>query len=116
MWIRPHLARDWPTLSEPVLLADCPLESLEEPSVSASVTHPASTAGELTGVLVYFELELSPGVCLSTHPEHAGTECHWRNLVWVAPPGLQLRPGDRFKLTYRAVVPGARGGVSVSRS
>jgi protein arginine N-methyltransferase 1 len=113
-YIRPSWARKWRPVSDPVLLADCDLAAMESGRIEKAAVAVANVAGCLDGVLVYFELQISEGCRVSTHPAEAGIRSNWRCAVWLPGRPVPLKPGERFTLTYRRNVPGAPGGVTVS--
>jgi Ribosomal protein L11 methyltransferase (PrmA) len=114
-YIKPHWTGDWQTLSEPILLADLDLKVTGQFVVDNTTAVIANAAGQLDGVIVYFELELGPTIRLSTHPSQADENCSWRSPVWVFGEPLFLQPGNRFAVTYKYRVPEAQEGVSVAR-
>jgi hypothetical protein len=115
LYQRPHKVRAWKTLKDPVELARLDFATAESAAVEATVVTTASAAGELNGLLVYFDADLSPGARISTHPAAADEHCCWRVPVWILPRPLVTQPGDRLEITYRHRAPGGRGRVTVSR-
>jgi hypothetical protein len=73
-------------------------------------------AGQLNGVVAYFEAELAPFVSLSTDPEHAPRESSWRNPVWFYNDPLSVREKDSLTLSFSYRVPGRPNGVTISRA
>jgi hypothetical protein len=114
-FIRPSRARSWTALAEPALLADLALESAQ-PIVERSVFAAATAAGEVNGVLVYFELELSPWTHLSVAPDRADEACSWLVPVWVLPHPVSVVAGDRLVISYTHRGPGMAGRVTVRRA
>src|SRR5215204_5394952 len=112
---RPQKARDWETISEPILLAEVDLSEVERLMIDRTVTVSAGTSGILNGLLVYFELDLGPTTRLSTHPDGVDENCHWRSMVWVLDP-LLLTAGERFTITYQYRATGATYNVAVARA
>lgn len=107
------IARDWKTLSDPGLLADIDLKSLKNLTIDNATTVITSMAGRVDGVLIYFDINLSPTVQLSTHPTRVQRSNSWRNTVWVCPQPPQVRSGDCLEMTYRYRAGGARAEVAV---
>jgi predicted O-methyltransferase YrrM len=99
--VDPYLARSWEAVATPVLLADIDLKAIEAISIENEVVFEATSAGELTGVLVYFELDLGPTTTLSLHPARVAPDNHWRCSLFVLLPGFTVAAGDRFAMTYR---------------
>lgn len=113
-YIRPQLAHDWPVLGDPILFADIDLKEIRRFTVSGRHPFTATDAGRLSGMLVYFELELGGGVRLSTHPAEADDHNCWSSPVWVFPDAPDVRPGQGLWATYSYRVPGRRNGVQIS--
>jgi hypothetical protein len=67
-FIKPHKARSWMALSEPVLLADVDLNKADQLMIDNSVAATAYTSRRLDGLLAYFELGLGPTTRLSIPP------------------------------------------------
>jgi hypothetical protein len=97
----PAAARGWKCLGDPVLLAQIDMASFSQTSLDVNAVGVAAAAGKISGVMIFFEAELSPGNRLSTHPERASKNCHWRNFVQVLPAPFSVKPGDRFAVSYR---------------
>jgi 2-polyprenyl-3-methyl-5-hydroxy-6-metoxy-1,4-benzoquinol methylase len=107
----PHRARGWPVLSAPVALADIDFATADAPAVGGGATVPATAAGRLNGVLVYFDLEIAPAIELTTHPHLAEEHCSWRNGVWLVPEAFEAQVGDAFTVAYAHT--GIRGEVRI---
>jgi protein arginine N-methyltransferase 1 len=112
---QPQHAAGWTAIAEPVLLAEIDFSTVQQTTVEHTGAGTASVAGELSGVLTYFELDLGPGTVLSTHPKRADPANHWDCLVWVAAPAVTLQAGDRFAVTYRYRVPGTEDRLQVAK-
>jgi predicted RNA methylase len=98
--IRPNTARRWTSIAGPVLLAEAGLKTFQQWTFKNSRTVEATTTGRLDGMIVYFEVDLSPTIRLSTDPAKADRNCSWHSRVWVFPEPLRLKAGDRFEVTY----------------
>jgi len=99
--------RHWPARSEPVLLAELDLSTLETPQVDVTVTAVATGSGAVNGVVGYFEAQLSPGVVLSTSPALEPAPTSWGAPIWLLPEPAELRREREFSLRY---VYGGGGG------
>ena len=88
-------------LAAPVLMATADLHAGEITTVTADSSFVATASGQVHGLLLYFDLELAPGVRLSTHPDRVEGNCHWRFPLWVLPKSLVLKSGDRYSLIDR---------------
>jgi hypothetical protein len=111
----PASARSLPAISEPLLLADVDLGAFDEVSVATEETTIAADDGELNGVLVHFELELAPGLVLSTDPRTTMATSSWRNPVWIFNEAITLRTGDAFGVRFSYRAPGESNGVRIDR-
>ncbi len=115
-YVAPQRARKWRTLGDPILLAEVDFKTAQDLVIDQTTTLTAMTAGRFNGLLVYFDLELSPRQHLSTHPTEATAECHWRDPVWLLADSFTVRAGEQFAVTYRYGVAGAQGRVSVTKT
>lgn len=116
IFARPHQPRDWVRLSEPVLLADVDFSTGHPPRVVSENLILATQQGLINGIVVYFELELSPGVILSVDPKTVGEDCSWRLPVWLLPAPLEVKPGDRLRCTYAYGAENRHGRVSIAKA
>lgn len=96
----PHDIRDWPTLSDPILLADLDLSGAQHPLVNEATEFTIKRDGLLSGMLTYFELDVGGGQQLTTAPEKAGEKNSWAVKVYLngAPP--KVKTGDKYKAIY----------------
>lgn len=114
--IKPYIARDWQTLSEPVLLEDIDLKAVRQLLIDKTATTIATASGQLNGLLVYFEVELGPTTHLSIHPAQVESDSFRYSPVWILDRPLSLQVGERFAVTYKYRVSGAQGRVTVSHA
>lgn len=98
---RPQVARGWPTLSDPVLLAEFDLQSITDQHVSQTIHVNAQASGQLDGLLLYFDLTLGPNTHFSTHPKQADDQNHWDSPLRRVDPPLILESGDPFEIHYQ---------------
>jgi len=113
--IKPQNAKDWETLSEPIMMAEVDLREVERLMIDSSVTVDATSSGVLNGLLVYFELDIGPTTRLSTHPAQADRDCSWFSMVWVLDP-LAIKVNDQLNVTYQYRAKGASQKVAVARA
>jgi protein arginine N-methyltransferase 1 len=97
---KPDTIGEWTVLSEPAPLLRVDLTTVDLSPLEGTATHTATGSGRLNGVVLYFEAALSPTTRFTTHPLQKPRAAHWINPVWVF-PGVDLKSGDRFKLTLR---------------
>jgi SAM-dependent methyltransferase len=96
----PDEVRGWEALSEPVLLVELDLATVETLDIDVNVPATATRSGIATGAFAFFEAQLSPGVVLSTSPTAPERVTSWAVPVWLAPAPTELRRGEHFGLEY----------------
>ena len=94
-------ARRWKFLSGPVVLAEVDFKKARHLRINRKANFTSETEGKLNGLVVHFDLELSPKTHLSTDPLETNRKDHWGNPVWMLPEELLLKRGDSFQVTYR---------------
>ncbi|MBI3928042.1 MAG: 50S ribosomal protein L11 methyltransferase [Armatimonadetes bacterium] len=94
----PQALREVALLAEPVVLLDLDLAQPIDASYQQMVTLKALRAGRANGLLLAMEVELSPGIVLSTHPHHATHDNHWRSPLWLHRDSFWLEAGDEFEV------------------
>lgn len=114
--VRPYDARDWPTFSPPVLLAEVNLMNVEGLELRIDLPFTATADGMINATLVYFETELGPTTSLSLHPAAASDDTFRYLPVRLLREPLPVRAGERLTMTYRYRVPGEPDGVNVTRA
>lgn len=100
--IAPQHTNTWDRLHAPIRLANVDLHHYRDQRINFSETVTTSTSGLLNGLLVYFEVQLSSQTRLSTHPDKAGFDNHWRSPVWGVFPTINLQVGDAITVQYEA--------------
>lgn len=98
---RPQDLRGWPTLGPPVLLAEYDLLAIRDTALEQRAEGILDQPGALGAVLLYFELDLAPGITLSTAPNQATAGNHWRSPLWLAAEPIPITPPRRWRVTYR---------------
>jgi len=93
-------ARNWPRLTEPVLLAELDLTLAHHTEVKTQTEVPVTASGELNGIVVFFEAQLSRSVQLSIHPSEATQDNSWASKIWIAGMPVALEVGDNLGLRY----------------
>jgi hypothetical protein len=99
--VNSYETRAWKRLAEPVVLADLDLRREQAEPPEQVVDLPVTTAGSVTGLLVYFDAELGPEVHLSLHPDVAPSSNSWGNLLHLLARPLDVAAGDTLRLRYR---------------
>jgi hypothetical protein len=97
----PHEVREWPVLAEPLMLANLDLSGASLPLVNEAAELAITAAGSLSGLLVYFELDVAPGKRLTTSPAVADETSSWWVKVWLSETPVAVKPGDKLKVSYR---------------
>lgn len=82
-------------------LADAEFSPAWRTVLSSSPQVEIETAGEWTGLRVFFETELSPGIHLVTDPRVRTEDKpdHWGNPVWLVPT-RPVTPGQRWTVDF----------------
>jgi hypothetical protein len=114
-FINSFSARDWKTISEPLLLAEVDLKNLNDLIIDKTILFTANTSGTLNGLVEYFGLELGPTARFSTYPTQVDEANHWDSPVWIFSDPFSVEPGDKFTVTYQYRKTEDRTKVSVSR-
>jgi 16S rRNA G966 N2-methylase RsmD len=115
MLLDPETASNLAPLSDPVVVADLDLTAFQAVQVEGDATIPVQTRGALNGVLLYFDIALTPSLSISTDPTGSTLESSWRTPVWYYNEPLTVREGDEVRVAFRYRVPGQPNGVSVSK-
>ncbi|WIM96428.1 50S ribosomal protein L11 methyltransferase [Actinoplanes oblitus] len=96
---RPEVVQKWPVCSGPSELYQVDL-SRDVHDLGTTCTVTADRAGEVSGVVVYFEARLGPTTTFSSAPWGGSERSHWYTAVWALPEVLTLEPGDQVDLAY----------------
>lgn len=92
------VAREFPALADAAMVSDA---DLSQPFGSALDTHVdfvATAPGRLNGILIYFDLMLSPGVLFTTERHTAEDTNSWGHRVLALSTSLDVTPGDVVSL------------------
>lgn len=114
-YLKPQHARDWHALHPGVELAEIDFECETPLALERSAEIVITEDGLLSGVLVYFELELGPTARLSSHPRLADARNHWRSPVWVPREPLALRAGDGLRIRFQYGMERRRSTLALER-
>lgn len=110
--ISPQKASQWHTVARPSLLTEIALDREFEVAATAPASFVAERAAARLGLLVYFDVEMSPSVTLTTSPERTRDTNHWGCCVWCFPGKPSIAAGERVDFEY--VHDGARVEVRLS--
>lgn len=86
-------------LAAPALLETVELGGSAPSRRTLSAEWTVASAEELSGIVQWFELQLSPSVVLSTAPDSPPT--HWRQIFYPLEQPQQVRVGQRVALTLK---------------
>jgi hypothetical protein len=100
-WMDASRVRRWPPLAAPALLAEIDLAALDDAAAGGEADVTVRKNGTLGGLVLYFDLRLSPSVSHSTDPRHAGADNHWLNPVYLFVEPMELRRGETVRISYR---------------
>jgi hypothetical protein len=98
--VKGTVARGWPRLSPPVMLADLDLTGVTTTSLDAEVEVAIEKHGRLDGALLHFEAVLGPGIAISSDPMRARDDNSWPNVLTLVQP-TTVQPNDRVLMNYR---------------
>jgi len=120
--INPSMAREWQPISEPVLIMElsfgaggvasssshegddldaiAPRKEQNNTTVDIAQKGIANISGIINGILVFFELEVSPSQMITTHPNNAESGCSWKSPVWTLPETFELEEGEPYQIRY----------------
>jgi hypothetical protein len=105
--------RAWSRLTPVVRLVDIDLRTVTSATVTAEALVHAERAGRLDGALLHFEVQLAPGIALSSDPLGPDEIASWSNVLSLVPP-VEVSPGQQLRLAYHRNVRGATTGLSVT--
>lgn len=88
-------------MSEVVCLSQIDLTDIRGLDVDACMETIAVQSGQIDGIFVFFETQLSDSVRLSTSPAVSDATNHWSQTVWMLDKPLQVNAGTRFSITYQ---------------
>jgi predicted O-methyltransferase YrrM len=86
-------------LGEAVEVARIDLLAFEAAGIEARAVLPVAEAGELSGVLLAFELDMAEGVALDNRPD--GPPTHWKNPLFPVPRPFPVSPGEAVPIVAR---------------
>jgi SAM-dependent methyltransferase len=92
--------RSWTTLSEPVLLAELDLESVQTMAVGVERRATATSSGVVNGAFAYFEAALSSEVVVTTDPAADPPVTSWGLPVWLCGEPIDVVAGDSFGFEF----------------
>lgn len=95
----PRELRDAAPLTDPILLADLDLAAQADGEVRTEAAGPVLRAGELSGLIIYFDLRLTPELAISTRPD-AAADNHWLNPVYLLAHPFRVPHRGVLRLTY----------------
>lgn len=91
----------WRRLSDPVLLGDVDLRTNSDNTSFSAAKATISAPGTLSGVILFFELQLTPRLMLTTEPGVARLDNHWLNPVYFLPEPIVVKEGMIADIVYR---------------
>ncbi len=93
--------KEWRRLAQPVPIAQVDFYRDDLRRVAVSREFDVEVSGQLNCVILVFELQLSPEVFLSTHPDQVNATNHWASWAWLSGAPLAVSAGQRLRLEYR---------------
>lgn len=98
--INSYDTRDWRRLADPILLGDFDLLRFELERVERRALFRTTDAGSVSGLLLFFELDLGGGVGLSLHPDEATPSNSWGNLLYLLGEPVAVAAAQEWALQY----------------
>lgn len=92
--------RNWPRLANPMLVADIDLYGSPPEFWESMHTFEALQSGILSGILIYFEMNLTKTLNFSIHPDTATSENSWASKIWIPGTPLTLTKGKQVEMVY----------------
>lgn len=99
LYERPEVVQSWRPLSSPQRVLDIDLTD-DVRHFEVPVAIPVERDGEASGVVISYEVALSPQTSLSTDPWGASAQTHWFSPIWVLAHRRQVHPGEAVEVTY----------------
>jgi predicted RNA methylase len=99
--ISTQAARTRPRLSKPIRLVEVDLRTAREEDIEVSHRARARRDGQLTGILVYFEILFGRNNYFTIAPDMASPSNHWASTVWLPADPVDLIAGESFEITFR---------------
>ena len=99
--INTFIARDWPRLAGPVMVADIDLHDEPTEFLETHNVFEVAHSGTLNGILIFFEIQLSKTMEFTIHPDEATPENNWASKLWIPGTALQFKEGQKAKMIYR---------------
>lgn len=95
-----HKAAAWMALAEPARVARIDFGHGQEESLRIETSIKVTKSGLADGILAYFELDLTPGVQLTTRPRADYRSSSWATTIWPVSPPFEVQVGDVLGLRY----------------
>lgn len=92
--------RHWKRFSDPVLMDDIDLSLPQSMRMDSTTPFEVLESGEMSGVLVFFELCLSASVPFSIHPDMATPTNSWSSRLCIPGTPIFLEKGKIVQLKY----------------
>lgn len=98
--VMPQEAATWPMLAEPVHLTSLSFDGEITLAGYSTASFVAEQAAVRLGMVVFFDVELSPGVVITTDPARVPDHNHWGCRVWRFPEKPSVEAGERVTVAY----------------
>jgi hypothetical protein len=95
-----QLTKSWRRSTPPITFAEVVLADAGPSLPPSTIQFEAIADGRIDAVLVYFTAHLGNGVELSLHPDDAGSDNSWRNLLHLLPEPFSVRRGAPLEARY----------------
>lgn len=88
-------------LADPALIYQANFAACEPVPIEGAAEMQVIRSGEITGLLFFFEVDLTAEILLSTDPRRVSRSNHWLCPAWVLNQQLRVRTGAILRLEYR---------------
>lgn len=95
-----HKAAAWKQLAEPTPVARIDFGHGQKESLRFETTVEVRESGLADGILAYFDLDLAPGVQVTTRPRADYRPNSWATTIWAVSPPIEVKAGDVLGLRY----------------
>lgn len=96
--LRTAIAREFPALADAMVVADVDVTQPFTSTIVSRVDFVTTGSGRLNGILIHFDLTLSPGVSFTTERHTAEDTNSWGHVVLILDDQLNVKRGDLLSL------------------
>lgn len=113
-YTEPYKARNWRYLGKPALLSKINLNSVKDLVIQNTAISKIDSSGKINGILIFFDIKLSKDIDITTNPLTAAKENSWYCKVWLLPKPINVKNGQKIKISYNYRVPKIGNTISIT--